>query len=304
MLIESDARKPIKKAIELEKEIRTFEAKERLKGKVVLNCEAYHDLRRQLVEIVCQLNSVANTEGKGRDDLTYDILLAAEGISRRISSSQSTAVRMLADEIKKAFTNIRMLMRKYDENIEVVDPQLKNNPELVQVLVPFEKSWEKGKEFLLRSKICNMLVYFSQLIEGAKEKYKEFQDKIDSVDTEIFIIVPCIAVLNSLNGNDKGLCKTYYPAIDKAGPERDQYESLKGSYEKLKTEANDGYKLYNILEQAIFDMKIDERIMKKCGVTQAEISSLVHEIKGIAMEMQRHSPTDWNTLMETAMGHI
>ena len=40
--------------------------------------------------------------------------------------------------------NLRLLLRKYDENIEVVDPQLKNNPELTEVLIQFEKSWEKG----------------------------------------------------------------------------------------------------------------------------------------------------------------
>ena len=40
-------------------------------------------------------------------------------------------------------------MRKYEENIEVVDPQLKNNPELGKALVDYEKSWEKGKRYFL-----------------------------------------------------------------------------------------------------------------------------------------------------------
>lgn len=77
----------------------------------------------------------------GRDDLTNDILLAAEGIYRRISPTQSNAVRNLAQRIKKVFIDFKSLLKKYDQNIEVVDPQLKNNAELVEILIEFENSW-------------------------------------------------------------------------------------------------------------------------------------------------------------------
>jgi len=41
--------------------------------------------------------------------------------------------------------SLKVLLRKYDENIEIVDPQLKNNPELVECLWNWETAWEKGK---------------------------------------------------------------------------------------------------------------------------------------------------------------
>ena len=88
----------------------------------------------------------------GRDDLSNDILLAAEGIYRRISPAQSKAVRSLAERIKKAFLDFRQLLRKYEQNIEVVDPQLKNNVELVEILVEFENSWSHGLTYFLDSK--------------------------------------------------------------------------------------------------------------------------------------------------------
>ena len=160
MAIESDARKRIVEAIELEKEVQAFEQKEKLKGKVVLNCEAYNDLRRKFVESCCRINAVANPEGKGRDDLLVDILISAEGISRRISNSQSKAVRKLADQIKKAFNGLRQLLKKYDLNLELVDPQLKNNADLVEALIFFEKSWEKGKKNFFFSKKFKKLVFF------------------------------------------------------------------------------------------------------------------------------------------------
>ncbi len=62
-----------------------------MKGHILMNNEDFHGLRRQLVKIISQINSVANFEGKiinkgkGRDDLDFEILLEAEGLIRRIS---------------------------------------------------------------------------------------------------------------------------------------------------------------------------------------------------------------------------
>jgi hypothetical protein len=83
--------------------------------------------------------------------LKVDILFAAEGITRRISSCRSRAVKALAEQIKQSFTTLRALMRRYEANIEIVDPQLKNNSELVEVLSLFETNWEKGNTYFLNS---------------------------------------------------------------------------------------------------------------------------------------------------------
>ncbi len=304
MLIEKDARSRIVRAIDLEKEIQGFEIRERLKGKVVLNCETYNDLRRRFVEICGDINSVANSEGKGRDDLTVDILLAAEGIARRISNMQSHAVRKLAEQIKKSFGDLRQLLRKYQENIELVDPQLKNNPELVEALTCFEKSWGKGKEFFLDAKLCGMLLHFSQLIEGAAEKYPDVRDKIEAVDTEIFVSLPCLAVLSSLDGADKGICDHYYPAIHDQGIEQEEYAGIRDRYESLKRRCRDGYELYNIVEQSVLDKPAPEDHVRKLRIGVDEVRQLVQGIKWVAMSMQRHRPAEWNALMEAAMGQI
>jgi len=91
----------------------------------------------------------------GRDDLSNDILLAAEGIFRRVSPHQSKAVRVLAERIKKSFMDFRNLLKKYEQNIEVVDPQLKNNNELVEILVEFENTWTQGLTYFMDHKKCH-----------------------------------------------------------------------------------------------------------------------------------------------------
>ena len=129
MLIEKDARRFILEAIKYDKEIRTIEAHEKLKGEIIIKNYEYNVLRKKFAEVCGKINSVANTQGKGRDDLNIDILVTAEDIYRKISDYKSRAVRKLSYEIKQSFQNLRCLFRKYSENLEAVDPQLKNNPD-------------------------------------------------------------------------------------------------------------------------------------------------------------------------------
>lgn len=79
-------------------------------------------MRGKFLQKVCEINSVANVMGKGRDDFKIEVLLKAEELSRKVTASQSTALRKLSDQIKLGIHNMRLLTRKYSENIEVVDP--------------------------------------------------------------------------------------------------------------------------------------------------------------------------------------
>ena len=87
MLIEQDARRYIQEAIDVEREITSAEVRERAKGKIMVECTDHNKNRKKFVEILNKINSVANPDGKGRDDLEAEILLQSEGICRRISIS-------------------------------------------------------------------------------------------------------------------------------------------------------------------------------------------------------------------------
>lgn len=303
MLIEKDARRHIVKAIEAEKEIKIYEITEKLKGRVVIRSPAYDKLRSKFVGMCCQLNSIANTEGKGRDDFTIDILLAAEDTLRKVSSSKSKAVRKLAEHIKTSFINIRVLLRKYGSNIELVDPQLKNNPELTEALLAFEKSWEKGKYFLLNTEICDMLITFSQLIEGLIEKYKEIQEKIESMDTDIFMIIPSLTLLNNLDADSKSSECLFFTELGISTHDQETIVHLRDSYKRMK-EQSDGFQLYNIIERAILDKKGTDEELTQLGLSKEDLEKLLQGIKKGAVTLQRSKPVEWNTLMETAMGII
>jgi regulator of RNase E activity RraB len=69
MMIEQDARRFIQKAIDIEREISSTEVRERAKGKIIVESTDHNKNRKMLIEIINKINSVANPEGTGRDDL-------------------------------------------------------------------------------------------------------------------------------------------------------------------------------------------------------------------------------------------
>lgn len=213
MNIEAEARKYITDAIEIEKRIFELEMVEKQRGRILLDSEEFDKLRTLLANLIATINSVANTEGKGRDDLGVEVLIAAEGVLRKISPSQSKSVRKLAENIRSSFMNLRLQFRKYSDNIEIVDPQLKNNQDLVHTLLNYEKYWERGKHYFLNGKLCSQLIHFSSVLEGLCEKYPFFNEKIEYRDTDIFVMIPMIMILKSCEGDDRKICEFFLPEI-------------------------------------------------------------------------------------------
>jgi hypothetical protein len=56
---------------------------------------------------------------------------------------------VLADKIKQSLRCFRVLLRRYSENIDAVDPQLRNNKELTELVEIYENAWSLGKDQLL-----------------------------------------------------------------------------------------------------------------------------------------------------------
>jgi len=306
MIIESDARRYISDAIKLEKELVSMEVRERAKGRVLLNWDEYNNTRRKLTKLCGQINAVANADGKGRDDLEIDILIAAESMSRRISNTQSKAVRKLADQIRKAFMNLRLLFRKYQENIEVVDPQLKNNPDLVEALVSFETSWEKGKNYFIDPTKCRQLISISEIIEATAEKHPTLQEQIECRDSDVFMSIPRLAILKGLDDDDdSGSCKDFYPPMYTQGDVAyEKFSKLTKVYRESRNKAANAYDFYNVIECAILEISVGEEKRRSSKLTDEEVDYMVHMIKQLAVELQRFNPTEWNGFLDVCLADV
>ena len=137
MTIEEKARRPVSRAIEAVMQLKREEKREIECGKVVTGGQSKQSIqfKKKLVDCFREMNSVANLEGKGRDDLGVDILIEAERVLTQISSAESITLRKLAKNITQIFGQLKSLMMTYATNIEVVDPQLKNNEVEVYVYI-------------------------------------------------------------------------------------------------------------------------------------------------------------------------
>ena len=62
-------------------------------------------------------------------------------------------------------------------------------------------------------------MHFSQVIEGTTAKHSKFAEEVESRDAEIFITIPCLLILKSLDEDDKQITKSFYPNMYKEGEE-------------------------------------------------------------------------------------
>lgn len=130
-----------------------------------------------------------------------------------------------------------MLMRKYAENIEVVDPMLRNNKELSDIVGDLEKSWSLAKDHMVEDEKLNHLSQFSNAIENSAEKYKQFREMVETCDSDIFMTIPYLAILRGLiNEEENGICKRFLPSMAMEGEEYHRKAlELRSEFLKLRT---------------------------------------------------------------------
>jgi len=212
----------------------------------------------------------------------------------------------LAENIKKSFNKIREILRKYEKNLDAIDPQLKNNSDLVEILILYESSWEKGKHYLLNLEKYSQLLYFSQLIEVLCAKYKEIEEKLECRDPSIFIWLPSIIIIKSMENDDKGICREFIPNMFNAEDDTGKmYNYIKNFKENLYNVVKDPYLAYNLLEKSVL-FEEDSSVTKELEacVPRFLIDDFEKKIKILSMQMQRIKPTEWNYFFDLAMNYL
>ena len=301
--IEKISRRFIFDGIKIEKELNIYENKAKIKGKILINDKEYNNIREKFINNLNTLNKIANINGKGRDDLDIKILLKSEKVLTTVSEIQSSGLRKLANNIKKCLNDFRNLFKKYNMNIESVDPQLINNPELVNNLYNFEQIWEKGKKYLCNNNKYNQLLHFNQIIQIIIEKYKNFNigKLIEDSDPQIFVSIPAVLILHAIDSNNYEIIKDYIQNYKN----NELFVYLKKTIKNVYKKVGDNYKGYNLFEKfLLFDSQKEEEgiIYELKNYLEIEdIKLFLKNIKILSMNMQRDNPTEWNEFFELAM---
>ena len=309
IIIEEKARKLIIDGIKIENEITQYENKSKVKGKLLINDKKYNELRTKLITNILRINQIANVNGKGRSDLSPEILFRAEKVLVTVSENQSKGMRNLALKIKNALYVIRQLFRKYSKNIEGVDPRLSNNKDLSKYLLYFETKFELGKIYLLDHQKYNQLLSFSQIIEIICEKYNKYsiRDLIENNDPCIFVSLPSILLLKAMTKEDQNICKEYITGLyDKNNESGKLFNDIKNKKKQIRDIIGDSNKTYNLIEKYILFDGTKDQIMVDTEIEKySKLKEIIFEIKkgltNLSMHLQTYKPTQWNQFFQLAM---
>ena len=309
IIIEEKARKLILEGIKLENDITNYENKSKIKGKLLINDKKYNELRSKLIRNILEINRIANVNGKGRSDLSPEILFQAEKVLVTVSENQSKGMRNLALKIKNGLNVMRQLFRKFSKNIESVDPRLSNNKDLSKYLLYFERKFELGKIYLLDNKKYNQLLAFSQIIEIICEKYNKYsiRELIENNDPCIFVSLPSILLLKAINKEDKNICKEYITGLyDKNNESGLLFQNIKNMKKQVKGIIGDSNKAYNIIEKyVLFDGTKEQLMVDKEIEKYSKLKEIISEIKkgltNLSVHLQTYKPTQWNEFFQLAM---
>jgi hypothetical protein len=195
-------------------------------------------------------------------------------------------------------------LRRYEQNIEIVDPQLRNNPELVEALNLFESTWEKGKTYFLNRKRFEQVVFFSNFVESLAEKYSSFSEQIECRDAELFLSLPGVLVHKCLEGEDHGICSHFFSLMfeetEKSGL---HWKTLKRAYSRGKLAAFSDQEYKEIVEHMILGIDVDpDERYQALSQRWDNLDIVLNKIKQIAMEMHRFKPVEWNKFLDVVLG--
>jgi len=81
---------------------------------------------------------------------------------------------------------------------------------------------------------------------------------LEQRDTEIFVIIPSLLILKSIENDDKEICSFFYPdIIDKNNEKGRIMDQLKKIYEAGRKKLG-GYEFYNLVEKCLIEVQLSD----------------------------------------------
>lgn len=160
--------------------------------------------KRALVQCIAKLNSVANFQRKGRDDLTVSILdascelLEACLVGRRNAAAPSVdpaSARVLAEQVVEVFEEMRDYLNEVSNHLDLLHPHLCQNAGLVAQLVRWEEAWEIGARYVHNEDVLGALCYLVPQLERAQRAEPALAAMAEDCDAELFLVLPRIVLL-------------------------------------------------------------------------------------------------------------
>eukprot|EP00930_Biecheleria_cincta_P069726 TRINITY_DN57435_c0_g1_i1.p1 TRINITY_DN57435_c0_g1~~TRINITY_DN57435_c0_g1_i1.p1 ORF type:complete len:629 (+),score=114.68 TRINITY_DN57435_c0_g1_i1:64-1887(+) len=268
----------------------------------------------KLLAQISNLNACVNVEGRGREDMTIEVLEAAadafsisDSVTERGSNCDQAfeaARRHLASNILCSFADLRNYFATAGENVTRLDPQLRNNIALVQHLAAWEDSWELGARFLVKPELLEGLCHVAAQTAGAQRDVPEFASLLKDQDAELFLILPRLVLLCGL------AVPAHFALTANFLPHHFQ-QSVSGK-EDVSTFSKGMSELVEAFEQVNAMLGASETCNEKVLIHSAilgagqghrasgrndadeTVNCFMLRLEGFSMELQRHEPESWN----------
>lgn len=98
------------------------------------------------------------------------------------------------------------------------------------------------------------------MIEATGEKHKTFAEQLENREAEIFMIIPSLLILKSLEGDDKDICSFFNPDMfNKDSSQGQQLVKLKMNYESGRIKMGSSFDYYNIIEKCLLEVPLNQK---------------------------------------------
>lgn len=145
------------------------------------------------------------------------------------------------------------------------------------------------------------MIHFSSVIEATGEKHKAFAEQLDNREAEIFVIIPSLLILKSLEGDDKDICSFFNPEMfDKSTNQGMQLIELRKRYEVGRVKMGSSFDYYNLIEKCLLEVSLS--VKEKKQETDFNIQhNIIKDLKGLSMCLSRFKPADWNKFLDVVI---
>lgn len=217
--IHRQACRPLIEAIEAEQALLANESKSSssLRGSAATGTQRgvkLQVLRNRLMEKLCELNRLANVDGKGRADMDMTCVLEAERIAakpmcmhlRKDDGSQrneaslaqgdaltlplkpmhkcngcsSPVLLRIARSLLRSLARIRRILQRYGSCLYQLNSHLANNRDLVRGLELFESAWETANRYLVQAGPRRVALLTYDIVSGVQDA--DFEGALNNLD--------------------------------------------------------------------------------------------------------------------------
>jgi hypothetical protein len=293
--IEKSARGILVEAFQHERSLRSIEDTAGGMPDKGLSAPQYAAVQRRLFACLSRLNSVANVNRKGREDLSPEVFNVAAVALRNGITDGNAPNSAIIIEVVEAYEAMRDYLRRVEPFLDQVAPRLSENAGLAARLAQLEEGWELGATYLLQKPMCEGTCSLVKELKAILDADSRLSQLCETCDVEWLLVLPrllWLCYLESPSRHEEVLKHLLPHQLAEATVHTNtRLQDLHAAYARarhsLRSAASSASSGWLLMVQQVSTGAAGPD-------SPPEVSELVKVLEPWSMELQRHCPQDWN----------